>query len=172
MVESAALFGLTGVVLAVFVPAFVSQLRLSKVSEATEQLASLHAAVAAYYTADHRVDGKLRRMCLPESAGPMPAAPAVYPMETDFAAADVPGRATWEALGLSSAQVRYSYQVIVASPGCGPRENPPRPLITFRAEGDLDGDGVRSLLERTATAANDQQSLTPGPILRVRQRVE
>jgi hypothetical protein len=172
LVESAALFGLTGVVLAVFVPTFVDQLRLSKVSEATEQLAALHAAAAAYYGTEHRVDGKLRRMCLPDSAGPTPAAPAVYPMETAFADKDTPGNATWRALNLTSAQVRFSYSVIVASPGCGPRENPARPLITFRAEGDLDGDGVRSALERTATATSSQDALTPGPILRVTQRVE
>lgn len=172
LVESAALFGLTGVVLAVFVPAFIDQLRLSKVSEATEQLAALHTATAAYYATEHRVDGKLRRMCLPESAGPTPASPAVYPMDTEFADKDTPGNATWQALGLASAQVRFSYSVIVASPGCGPRENPPRPLVTFRAEGDLDGDGVRSTLERTATASSNQSALVPGPILRVSQRVE
>ena len=104
--ESAALFGLTGVVLAVFVPTFASQLRLSKVSEATAQLSSLHSAMSAYYEIDRRVDGKLRRMCLPESAGPTPLTPAVYPMETDFADKEVPGSATWSALGLGKAQVR------------------------------------------------------------------
>ncbi len=172
LVESAALFGLAGVLIAVFVPTFVAQLRLSKVSEATEQLAALHAATAAYYATDHRVDGKLRRMCLPESAGPTPASPAVYPMDTDFAAKETPGNATWQALGMAGAHVRYSYQVIVAAPGCGPRENSPRPLVTFRAEGDLDGDGVRSTLERSATASSDQSTLTPSALLRVVQRVE
>ena len=132
----------------------------------------MHSAMAAYYASSQRVDGKLQRMCLPESAGPTPPAPAVYPMQIDFAADEVAGHATWSALGLGAAQVRYSYQVLVASPGCGPRENPNQTLVTFRAEGDLDGDGVRSSLERTATASDDQSALKPGTLLRVSQRVE
>ncbi len=172
LIESAAVFGVAGCVLAAFVPTFVGQVRLSKVAEATEQLRALHNATAAYYRASHRVDGKLQRMCLPESAGPTPPAPAVYPMQTDFAAKELPHSATWIALGLTTAQVRYSYQVSVAAPGCGPRANPPPVLVTFRAEGDLDGDGVRSSLERTAGASSDQTELKPGPLLRVSQRVE
>jgi len=172
LIESAAVFGVTGCVLAAFIPTFLGQVRLSKVAEAADQLRALHDATAAYYGASHRIESKLQRMCLPESAGPTPPAPAVYPMQTDFAAKEVPGSATWSALGLTAGQVRYSYQVVVASPGCGLRANPPQVLVTFRAEGDLDGDGVRSSLERTASASADQTELKPGPLLRVHQRVE
>ncbi len=172
LIESAALFGLTGFLIAAFTPTFVTQLRLSKVSEATDQLAALHAATAAYYVTTHRVAGTVRRMCLPESAGPTPPAPAVYPIQTDFAGSDVPGRETWTALGLGHAQVRYTYEVKVAKPGCGTRDPGPQAAVTFRAEGDLDGDGVRSSLERSAFSSADQQTLIPGPLLRVVQRVE
>lgn len=172
LIESAAVFGVTGCVLAAFIPTFLGQVRLSKVAEAADQLRMLHDATAAYYGASHRIEGKLLRMCLPDSAGPTPPAPAVYPMQTDFAAKEATGSATWSALGLTTAQVRYSYQVLVASPGCGLRENAPQTLVTFRAEGDLDGDGVRSSLERTASASSDQTQLKPGPLLHVSQRVE
>jgi hypothetical protein len=43
--------------------------------------------------------------------------------------------------------------------------------VTFRAEGDLDGDGERSLFERRARGTEDG-TLVPVGILYVRDRVE
>jgi hypothetical protein len=62
--------------------------------------------------------------------------------------------------------------VLIAAPGCGPRVDPPSPLLTIRAEGDLDGDGERSLIERSAVASPDQSQLIPFGVLRVDRRVE
>ena len=42
----------------------------------------------------------------------------------------------------------------------------------FRAEGDLDGDGERSIFERRAAADPDSGELVPIGILYVRDRVE
>jgi len=172
LVESAAVVGVTGLVLAAFVPTFLTQIRLSKVSEATEQLAALHGATAAYYARDLRVEGKLRRMCLPESAGPTPSTPAVYPLPVDFTDDEAVGHETWKALGLTVQDVRYSYRVEVTGPGCGPREPTGQPIVVYRAEGDLDGDGVHSMMERTAAISADQTTLKPGALLKVLQRVE
>ncbi len=174
LLEAAAILSGAGVLLAAFVPTFLDHVRLSKISEATEQLEALHRGAAAYYASEQRVGGKLVHGCLPDSAGPMPESPAIDPVAVDFAASDTIGRATWNALGVSDTRdLRYSYSVIVSKPGCAPHDiTPGAAVITLRAEGDLDGDGVKSLIERTATLSTDQRTLVPVPPLRVERRVE
>lgn len=173
LVETTALLSLCGVLAAAFVPTFLRELRFSKVSEASERLDDLYRASAAYYATPQHVQGNLVRGCLPDSAGPTPSAPSVDPMPVDFGAADVVGRNSWRALGqIDTPMLRYSYQVVVAEPGCGPRAAPAFPAVIFRAAGDLDGDGVRSALERSAAISSDQQALMPLIPLRIIDRVE
>jgi hypothetical protein len=173
LVETAALLSLSGVLAAAFVPTFVKQLRFSKIAEASQQLDAMYRGTAAYYATDHRVAGHLVRGCLPESAGPTPAEPHVEPTLVDFAGVDVVGRESWLALGEHTPRMlRYSYTLRVAEPGCGPRATPAYPAVTFQAVGDLDGDGNRSRLERTASIASDQLTLQPNIPLRISDRVE
>ena len=174
LLEAAAILSGVGVLLAAFVPTFLDNLRLSKISEATDQLEALHRSAAAYYALERPVGQKLMHGCLPESAGPMPEAPSMDPIAVDFGASDTIGRPTWNALGISDMrELRYSYSVIVAKPGCAPHDvTPGSTVLTLRAEGDLDGDGVKSLIERTATLSADQRTLVPVPPLRVERRVE
>jgi type II secretory pathway pseudopilin PulG len=163
---------LTGVLLAAFVPTFLKQVHTSKLAEATERLASLHRHAALYYEHDQLVGAGLRRGCLPASAGPYPLAPSVEPISVDFQA-DPLGKQTWGALGQTEpAWLRYSYEVSTPDPGCGLQKT--RATITFRAHGDLDGDGTESLLERTSVAGDGaaQHTLVPGGPLRVLGRVE
>jgi hypothetical protein len=171
-VESAVGLAAAGIVLAGFVPTFLEHVRLSKIAEATEQLDELHRGAAAYYARDQRIDGKLARGCLPQGAGPFPEQPSIDPMPVDFAA-DSAGQATWAALGARPGNLRYRYLVSVNKPGCRPHE-PPRgaPVVVFRAEGDLDGDGVFSIIERAATLSQDQGELVPIPPLKIERRVE
>lgn len=158
---------LTGVLLAAFVPTFVRQVRTSKLAEATERLASLHRNAASYYASEHTVGAQRLRACLPEGAGPFPLEPSVDPVSVDFAT-DEHGAATWRALGQTEpAKLRYSYEVSVPEPGCDSR--PARPPVTFRAHGDLDGDGNRALLERTSVPAVE---LTAHGPLRILSRAE
>jgi hypothetical protein len=163
-----------GVLLAMFVPTFLSHVRLSKISEATDQLEALHTQAAAYYATDRRVNGKLVHGCLPDSAGPIPSAPSLDSVPVDFGASDTIGRATWNALGITDVRdLRFSYSVIVPKAGCAPHDIAQgAAIITFRAEGDLDGDGIKSLIERSATLSADQRTLVPIPPLRVERRVE
>lgn len=173
MVEVAAIVCLVGVLLAVFIPAFLRELRTSKTSEATEHLELLYQRSAAYFAARHpREDGPARTQCLPRAAGPTPRAPTEEPREVDFAGDDVPGSATWRALEFSPRiPVRYSYTFEPTSSGCGLRSPEGTYLLTLRAEGDLDGDGERSIFERRARA-NDRGELEPSDILYVHDRVE
>jgi hypothetical protein len=90
----------------------------------------------------------------------------------DFASIDVTGRESWMALGLAAGHLRYSYELSVAEPGCGPRSAPNYPAVVLRAHGDLDGDGQRSLLERAAGISQDQRSLLPIVPLRIVDRIE
>jgi hypothetical protein len=161
-----------GIVLAGFVPTFIDHVRLSKLAEATELLDEMHRGAAAYYAIEHRIDGKLARGCLPTGAGPYPEQPSVDPTLVDFAS-DTVGKATWAALGIQGSNLRYRYTLVVSKPGCRPHE-PSRgaPVVVFRAEGDLDGDGVLSTIERSATLAKDQAELVAVPPLNIDKRVE
>jgi len=168
LIEAALVLSLTGVLLAAFVPTFVRHVHTSKLAEATERLASLHRHAASYYEAEHDVGARRLRGCLPEAAGPYPLEPSADPVEVDFAA-DERSAATWRALGQTDkARLRYSYEVAVPEPGCGTR--PGAPPVTFRAFGDLDGDGVRSLLERESVPG--VETLTPHGPLRILSRTE
>jgi hypothetical protein len=173
LVESAALISLTGVVLATFTPTFVRHLRSSKIAEAVEELDALHRGVAAYYAAEHLVDGRVERRCLPESAGPVPEHPSPAPQPVDFDDPKLAGADTFRALGQHGIrELRYSYEVRVAAPGCGTRAEAGAPAVVFRATGDLDGDGLHSELEREAAFSSDQSALEPRGPLHVRQRIE
>jgi len=172
LVETAALISLSGVLLAVFVPNFFRHLHFSKVAEASQRLDDLYRASAAYYATERLLAGRPTRGCLPDSAGPTPSEPSRDPQPVDFLAPEIAGRETWRALGLSEASLRYSYQVVFEQPGCAPRSAPAYPAVRLRAHGDLDGDGVHSMLERTASISPDQRALLPNIPLRITQRTE
>jgi type II secretory pathway pseudopilin PulG len=172
LVEACAVLSISGVLVAAFVPSFARHLRFSKIAEATEQLDNLYRSSAAYYATDRDGVSGLLRGCLPESAGPSPLTPSIDPQYVDFTSIDVTGRETWSALGLSNGHHRYSYEIVVAEPGCAPRTSPRYPAVVLRAQGDLDGDGQRSLLERSAAISPDQRSLLPIIPLRIVDRVE
>jgi hypothetical protein len=173
LLETSAVISLTGVLLAAFVPTFVRHVRMSKIAEAVDELDSLYSNVASYYSTEHRVAGQRLLHCLPESVGPLPVAPTPDPQVVDFDAPETPSKQTWNTLGQTGQQAfRYSYQVLVTQPGCAQRGASQGPVVTFRATGDLDGDGVLSTIERSAAISADQSRLEPFGPLHIRQRVE
>jgi type II secretory pathway pseudopilin PulG len=172
LVEACAVISLSGVLIAAFLPSFVRHLRFSKIAEASEQLDVLYRASAAYYQTDRGSPSGRVRGCLPRSAGPTPITPSTDPQYVDFGSIDVTGRESWSALGKTSGHLRYSYEISVADPGCAPRAAPHYPAVVFRAHGDLDGDGQRSLLERSAAISQDQSSLVPIVPLSIVDRIE
>jgi len=168
LIEAALVLSLTGILLAAFVPTFLQRVRTSKIAEATEQLDALHRRIATYYGREHVIASTALRACLPESAGPYPLEPSATPVAVEFPK-DEHGGATWRALGLvQPKQLRYSYEIEVADPGCGARKG--RSLVTLRARGDLDGDGAQSLLERTSQV--EPNGLVPQGPLRIVDRIE
>lgn len=173
MVEVAAIVCVVGILLAVFIPAFLRELRTSKTSEAAEHLSLLYQRSAAYFVARRSSDdGPTRTACLPPTAGPTPRLPTQHPEVVDFHAPEAVGHATWQALEFApTIPVRYSYTFEPTASGCGLRSPGGTYLLTLRAEGDLDGDGERSVFERRARA-NDEGELEPSDVLYVRDRVE
>lgn len=172
LVEAALVVCVVGVLLAVFVPTFVKHMRTSKVSEASNQLQRLHDAAAAYYAARHDTGEGRRGRCLPPEAGPAPEEPSADAIDYDFAAEETPGSGTWRALGFEvDRPIRYRYSFLPAESGCGLANPEDGPLLTLRAEGDLDDDGKRSLFERQAEAGEDG-TLVPVGILYMLDRTE
>ena len=151
LVEVALLLSILGIVVAVSVPTFVRALRTSKMAEAPLELERIYRATAAYYETPQQTAAGLRMHCMPDAAGPTPSKPRATPVPVVFGAGDAP--ATWRAIGYEPAgPIRYRYTFLPARSGCGvlPADSHGEPVLTLRAEGDLDGDGVLSLYERTA----------------------
>ncbi|MEM7447092.1 MAG: hypothetical protein AAF355_02515 [Myxococcota bacterium] len=157
--------------LAVFVPTFFRTIRSSKISEASEQLASLYRRTAVYFETASSATGQ--HQCLPKSAGPTPLRAAAEPVEVDFLDADRSDSEVWAALGFHPERAtRYRYSFLPKEHGCGQSTLTPNEiLVTLRAEGDLDEDGTLSTFERHATTTSDGL-LAPVGILYVVNRVE
>ncbi|MDH3485773.1 MAG: hypothetical protein OEM16_16270 [Myxococcales bacterium] len=169
LLEAALLLCIVGIVVAVFSPTFVRRVRTNKILEASELLQELTDRAAAYYGTSWD-DG--HRRCLPPAAGPTPTEPTVDPEDVDFYAPTAEGYDSWKALGFQpDRSIRYSYRYMPAEAGCDLGGDGRDAPITFRAEGDLEGDGVRSRFERQAKPTLDG-TLQPIGELHVHRRVE
>lgn len=163
---------LVGSLVAAFVPTFVRELRLSKIAEAGRQLQRLHESTAAYFATPHEVEGQSLRRCLPVAAGPTPFAPTVEAHRVDFADEGL-DRDGFRAIGFEIEEpIRFSYELSPTSVGCDLRSPEGTYLVSYRAIGDLDGDGERSLFERRDRATDDADELEPVGILYIRDRTE
>lgn len=172
IVEVCAGLSLLGVFLAAAVPTFIRKLEVSRISEAPEQLEAMYKGMLAYHGAMQTLpEGGRGIGCFPPAAGPTPALPSVTAVEVDFLAEDEPGSATWEALGFAPARpLRYRYTFMPLQAGCEPPEPVPDPIVRWRAEGDLDGDGELSLFERSARL--EGSALRSVSLLFVKDRTE
>jgi len=137
----------TGILAAVAIPSFISYVRQSKASEAESNLRSLFAGAAAYYEQEQLApDGSLQTGC---TVGPAVTANVPGPEKQLLGLMDP----AFEALGFAAYDpVYYQYEIIAGPAHCS--HGPNQPLYTFRAHGDLDGDGQRSLYE--LSVATDQ----------------
>lgn len=170
IVEVTLIISVGAIVLAASGPAFVRALRLSKIAEAPRQLALLQQRAAAYYATPRTTEAGLRMSCLPQAAGPAPAAPSETPLTVVFSAPETPGAPSWQALGFEpDGPIRFRYSLIPSAPGCDSSPHASASLV-LRAEGDLDADGTLSLFERTTNIIDGEW--TPDPLLFVRDRTE
>jgi len=172
LLQAAATTSLVGCLLAAFVPAFLDELRLSRVAEAARQLERMHLATSAYFAAPHEVGGETLHRCLPDAAGPFPTEPTQDARRLDFVGPDL-ARAGFTAIGFTIEEpIRYSYSMTPTVSGCDLHSPEGTYLVSYRAQGDLDGDGERSLFERRDRALEEADVLEPVGILYVRDRTE
>ena len=166
-------FCIVGSILAVAIPTFLREVRLSKASEAPEMLQQMHLGASAYFASRQQVEGVERRRCLPHAAGPTPERPRLEARTVDFFDDSVHDAPTWRVLSFRSDRpLRFSYRFQPAQAGCDLRTPEDTYLVTYSAEGDLDGDGVRSLFERRDATSSTDDALVPVGLLYVRDRVE
>lgn len=168
LVEGALLLSLIAVVLAIFVPTFLRRIRTNKISEAAELLGEMSHRTHAYYDTAWPT---LESHCVPPEAGPTPSAPTEEPQTVDFFSDAAAGHPTWEAIEFQPDRpIRFTYRYLPTQHGCGIRGAEEEVSLLFRAEGDLDGDGVRSTFERRAVIGRD--GFSPSDALLVHQRTE
>lgn len=166
-------FAIVGSLLAVAIPAFVREVRLSKTAEAAEMLQTMHLGASAYFASTQSIEGVGRTRCLPEHSGPTPQRPHVEARSVDFFDEDVHDAPTWRVLAFRSERpLRFSYRFDPVQAGCDLRTPEHTYIVTYSAEGDLDGDGLRSRFERRDAASSTDDTLVPIGILYERDRTE
>ena len=168
LIEGALLLSLLALILAVFVPTFLRRIRTNKISEAAELLGEMSRRAQVYYDATWPAQ---QRHCLPPAAGPAPTTPTEEPHAVDFFSPKTAGHQTWEAIGFQPDRpTRFSYRYTPSRDGCALPGSEDEVSVVFRADGDLDGDGVRSVFERRAVVGRD--GFSPADALLVHQRTE
>jgi hypothetical protein len=143
-----------GILAALAIPAFNTYVRRSRAAEASELIKHMFLSAAAYYQPDRAeqgVAGLLQVACVVGSThnGVTPSSQKAI---GDYSAPE------WEALGFNVGFSYYRFE-IETSGGARCLVSPNTvPVYTFRARGDLDGDGRTSLYE-LVTATNADNAL-------------
>ncbi len=129
-----------GVLAAVAIPAFLKYMRRTQAVEALTLIRKIYDGQVAYFYLDHVKQDGARLSAQFISAGPEPT--TVPPGEKVLANwAD----SAWESMKFAAdSTVRYSYQAIATGTDTSS-------AFTAQARGDLDGDSITSLFQRTAT---------------------
>lgn len=151
LIELMIVVAIIGVLAAVAIPSFMKYIRRSYTTEALTLIRKIHDGQVAYYMVDHVDQLGTRVTAQFVSAGPEPA---VVPVNTKVSG-------NWDDLGwveLKIAQdspVRYRYTSVTDGVDIAAS-------FTARAEGDLDGDGITSLFERTGRVAGANGEIEGG----------
>ncbi len=119
-----------GIVSAIAIPAYIGYIRRSKAAEATSNLRVMQAGFEQYCATGHR---------LPPAAGPVPTTPGQQKQTAAFG-----GEPGFAALSFAPAEpVYFSYSIVAEGPES----------VALVAEGDLDGDTIRSRFATKCHAA-------------------
>ena len=171
IVELSLIFSVLGSLFAIAIPTFLRHVRGSKITEASQRLVELYRLTQAYYETPRWTGTRLQKHCIHPSIGPLPAVPSVEPVSNPFANLAWPQKKMWMDLGFRPTNIRYRYSIHATTAShCAGSFTSPINLI-LRAEGDLDGDKVYSLFERSIWIRPDG-SWHADPILYVRDRTE
>jgi hypothetical protein len=134
-----------GVAAAIAIPAFVNYSRRAKTVEARTNVAMIVRGVESYCAAERASPTGAVTNELPPALAPTLASPGPEAQITTLA----PG---WADVGFSVADpLRYAYSI----------ERPSGTIAVVVAEGDLNGNGLRSRFESTCTLAGTSCTCTP-----------
>ena len=149
--------GFIATIALVAVPAYLSRTRREKTTEATINLRLLFEAASAYYERERRgPDGARTRACIVDPAA-TPNIPGVD--NQTLSASEMPR--SFVALGFAPPDpLYYRYEIISTQSRCN--QQPGLPIYTFRARGDLDGDGIQSTFE-LAVGVSERNELFRAP---------
>ncbi|CAG1001483.1 hypothetical protein GPROT1_03927 [Gammaproteobacteria bacterium] len=132
-----------GVIAAIAIPSFIGYTRRAKTAEAETNLRSIFQGAAAYYVEEHPGPGGTTLTGCTVSSERTSNEPGSFKTMLSIA----PG-SSFDALGVAPMDPVYYQYEIESAGGCG--HGPNEALYTFRAHGDLDGDGTPSRFELTA----------------------
>jgi prepilin-type N-terminal cleavage/methylation domain-containing protein len=151
LIELMVVVGILGVLAAIAIPSFVAYVRRSKTAEASQNLGSMFRFAASYMVqehADRSMGALIGTYCSVGSESLTPSTPS---------ASKQPylGGANAAALGFSIADyVYFGYGLTAGTQQCGWTAN--AAIYTMYAQGDLDGDGIRSTFELAAATDNER----------------
>ena len=150
LIELMIVVAILGILAALAIPAFIGYVRRAKTSEATGNLSSMFKSAAAYMNAERQGQGIGANNGAFCSVGSDALTPSPTPNKQQFNAST-----NAQALGFSIADfVYFGYGVSSNSSKCGWNANQAS-VYTFFAQGDLDGDSVRSTFELAAGTDKD-----------------
>jgi len=144
LIELMIVVGILGVLAAIAIPTFSLYLRRARSAEGGELLKQIFMNAAAYYHPDRQetsgINGSVSAACVVDSANNH-VVPTAIKQEGTYT--DAP----WMAMSFSIGYSYFRYEIeTLGGPRCMVAPNT-APLYYLRARGDLDGDGVQSMIE-------------------------
>jgi type IV pilus assembly protein PilA len=144
LIELMVVVGILGILAAIAVPAFIGYVRRSKAAEASQNLNSMYKLAASYMAQEHSDQSLSALIGTYCSVGNEPLSPSPKAFKQPY-----DGGANAKALGFSVGDYVYFGYGFTGSNKCGWAPNDPL-VYSFTAQGDLDGDGIRSTFELAA----------------------
>ncbi len=150
LIELMIVVAIIGILASVAIPSFIKYTRRSMTVEASMNIRRMYDGAVAYYIGEHAdVNGVIQDQRFPNSAAFTPAAPPKGIKERPLPGwFDTP---EWHALDFSVRDpLRYSYAFDNPANGTGTAA-----FAQMIARGDLDGDDIYSLFQRSCTGVKE-----------------
>jgi len=133
-----------GILAAIAIPSFIGYVKRSKAAEATQNLNSMFKLAASYMAIEHSQQSLGAIIGTYCSVGNEPVSPSPNSYKQPYS-----GGTNAQAMGFSIADYVYFGYGFQGSNKCGWAPNDAN-VYTFTAQGDLDGDAIRSTFELAA----------------------